>query len=76
MCNSYSIVPIHFAFTCPYFTAELLLDSKILTETAYQKQQDTLIVWSENDSFDYALSFQEKAGCDDIWEKICLVIKL
>ena len=36
--------------------------------------QDTLIVWSEADNYDYALSFQEKAGCDEIWEKICQVI--
>ncbi len=50
-----------------------LLESKIQPETAYQKQQETLIVWSEGDSMDLALSFQEKAGCDDIWEKICRV---
>lgn len=37
--------------------------------------QDTLIVWSEGDNFDLALSFQEKAGCDEIWEKICQVRK-
>ncbi len=30
-------------------------------------------MWSEGDNFDLALSFQEKAGCDEIWEKICLV---
>lgn len=35
--------------------------------------QDTLIVWSEADNYDLALSFQEKAGCDEIWEKICQV---
>lgn len=51
----------------------LLLESKIQPDTAYQKQQDTLIVWSEGDNFDLALSFQEKAGCDEIWEKICHV---
>ena len=51
----------------------LLLDSKIQPDTAYQKQQETLIVWSEGDNFDLALSFQEKAGCDEIWEKICSV---
>lgn len=51
----------------------LLLESKIQTHTAYQKQQDTLIVWSERDNYDLALSFQEKAGCDEIWEKICQV---
>ena len=27
-----------------------------------QKQQETLIVWSEGDNFDLALSFQEKVG--------------
>lgn len=53
----------------------LLLESKIQPDTAYQKQQDTLIVWSEGDNFDLALSFQEKAGCDEIWEKICQVSK-
>ncbi|KAB7496413.1 Serine/threonine-protein phosphatase 4 regulatory subunit 3 [Armadillidium nasatum] len=51
----------------------LLLESKILPDTAYQKQQGTLIVWSEGENFDLALSFQEKAGCDEIWEKICQV---
>ncbi|KAL1500788.1 hypothetical protein ABEB36_006231 [Hypothenemus hampei] len=51
----------------------LLLESKIQPDTAYQKQQDTLIVWSEGDNFDLALSFQEKMGCDEIWEKICQV---
>lgn len=35
--------------------------------------QDTLIVWSEADNYDLALSFQEKAGCDEVWEKICQV---
>ncbi|XP_051945942.1 serine/threonine-protein phosphatase 4 regulatory subunit 3-B-like isoform X2 [Xyrauchen texanus] len=49
----------------------VLLESKINTNTAYQKQQDTLIVWSEAENYDLALSFQEKAGCDEIWEKIC-----
>ncbi|VVC24791.1 Armadillo-type fold,Domain of unknown function DUF625,PH domain-like,Armadillo-like helical [Cinara cedri] len=51
----------------------LLLESKIQNDTVYQKQQDTLIVWSEADNFDLALSFQEKAGCEEIWEKICSV---
>ncbi|CAF3621141.1 unnamed protein product [Rotaria socialis] len=50
-----------------------LLDSKILLNTKYQKQQETLVVWSEGDKHDLALSFQEKAGCDDIWENICYV---
>ncbi|KAF6767780.1 hypothetical protein AHF37_06055 [Paragonimus kellicotti] len=37
-----------------------LLESKIQPDTAYQKQQETLIVWSEGESMDLALSFQEK----------------
>jgi len=52
---------------------KVLLESKIQLNTAYQKQQETLIVWSELDNFDYALSFQDKAGCDEIWAKICQV---
>ncbi|XP_071963542.1 serine/threonine-protein phosphatase 4 regulatory subunit 3-B-like [Antedon mediterranea] len=51
----------------------ILLESKIEPDTAYQKQQETLIVWSENETCDLALSFQEKAGCDEIWQKICEV---
>lgn len=51
----------------------ILLESKIQPETAYQKQQDTLIVWSEADNYDLALSFQEQSGCDEIWKKICQV---
>ena len=65
----------------------ILLESKIQLQTKYQKQQvgrkrvdsyrhpssfkETLIVWSEGEKYDLALSFQEKAGCDDIWENIC-----
>lgn len=51
----------------------LLLESRILADTAYQKQQDTLIVWSEGENYDLALSFQERVGCEEIWAKICQV---
>ena len=51
----------------------LLLESRILADTAYQKQQDTLIVWSEGENYDLALSFQERVGCEEIWAKICRV---
>lgn len=50
-----------------------LLESKIMADTAYQKQQDTLIVWSEGENYDLALSFQERIGCEEIWAKICQV---
>jgi protein phosphatase-4 regulatory subunit 3 len=36
----------------------------------YSRQQDTLIVWSEPDGTDLALSFQELSGCDELWEKL------
>lgn len=51
----------------------LLLESKIQLDTLYQKQQGTLIVWTESDNYELALSFQEQDGCNEIWEKICQV---
>lgn len=51
----------------------LMLESKIQLDTSYQKQQGTLIVWTESDNYDLALSFQEQDGCNEIWEKICQV---
>ena len=51
----------------------MLLESKILPDRAYQKQEETLIVWTEDESMDLALSFQEKAGCNDVWAKLCYV---
>ncbi|PAA57982.1 hypothetical protein BOX15_Mlig027300g1 [Macrostomum lignano] len=50
-----------------------LLESRIQQDTAYQKQQETLIVWSEAESLDLALSFQEKEGCEEVWARICWV---
>ncbi|KAL3316367.1 Serine/threonine-protein phosphatase 4 regulatory subunit 3 [Cichlidogyrus casuarinus] len=50
-----------------------LLESNVLKDTPYHRQQHTLIVWSEGDNVDLALSFQERNGCNDIWEKICVV---
>lgn len=50
-----------------------VLESAILSDTVYQRQQGTLIVWSENDVCDLALSFQEKSGCAAIWDKICQI---
>lgn len=46
----------------------LLLETKIYVEDIYQCQQETLIVWSDPiTNRDLALSFQEQAGCNDIW---------
>lgn len=47
--------------------------SDIIIFFVFCLEQDTLIVWSEAENYDLALSFQEKAGCDEIWEKICQV---
>ncbi|KAF9929168.1 Platinum sensitivity protein [Mortierella alpina] len=50
---------------------KILLSSRIrVGEDLYQRQQETLIVWSEDDGVDLALSFQEAEGCGEIWENI------
>ena len=43
-----------------------LLESKIQSDTAYKKQLWTLRVWTKGDNYDMALSFQERASCDEI----------
>jgi len=45
-----------------------LLETRITKDDGYQKQQDTLIVWTESNGVDMALSFQEAEGCAGIWE--------
>jgi protein phosphatase 4 regulatory subunit 3 len=45
-----------------------LLETRITKDDGYQKQQDTLIVWTETNGVDMALSFQEADGCANIWE--------
>ncbi|KAF2721662.1 DUF625-domain-containing protein [Polychaeton citri CBS 116435] len=45
-----------------------LLETRITKDDGYQKQQDTLIVWTEQNGVDMALSFQESEGCANIWE--------
>ncbi|KPI42987.1 uncharacterized protein AB675_2210 [Cyphellophora attinorum] len=46
----------------------MLLETKIQKDDGYQKQQDTLIVWTESNGTDMALSFQEADGCAVIWD--------
>ncbi|KAK1699785.1 component of IIS longevity pathway SMK-1-domain-containing protein [Colletotrichum godetiae] len=47
----------------------LLLETKICKEDGFQKQQETLIVWTEpSNGIDMALSFQEADGCALIWK--------
>ncbi|RDW61512.1 DUF625-domain-containing protein [Coleophoma crateriformis] len=46
-----------------------LLETKICKDDGFQKQQDTLIVWTEmSTNIDMALSFQEADGCAMIWK--------
>lgn len=45
-----------------------ILETRITKDDGYQKQQDTLIVWTESSGVDMALSFQEADGCTSIWE--------
>ena len=45
-----------------------LLETHITKDDGYQKQQDTLIVWTESNGIDMALSFQEAEGCATIWD--------
>ncbi|MCJ1473946.1 Platinum sensitivity protein [Lambiella insularis] len=51
----------------------ILLETKISKEDGYQKQQDTLIIWTEFNGPDMALSFQEAEGCAAIWEFVSQV---
>ncbi|KIV88156.1 hypothetical protein PV10_09080 [Exophiala mesophila] len=46
----------------------MLLETRIVKDDGYQKQQDTLIVWTETNGIDMALSFQEAEGCAAIWD--------
>ncbi|KAK9453227.1 component of IIS longevity pathway SMK-1-domain-containing protein [Dipodascopsis uninucleata] len=52
-----------------------LLETRIYRDVQYQKQQDTLIVWTDQDETDLALSFQEGDGCSVIWDFITDVQK-
>ncbi|CEF70399.1 Serine/threonine-protein phosphatase 4 regulatory subunit 3 [Strongyloides ratti] len=47
-----------------------VLQRKILKDTNYEKQQDTLVVWAEGENINLALSFQEKDGCEQTWANI------
>lgn len=68
VCDSFSALE-----NTPSLAGLILLRSAVLRDTAYQKQQETLIVWSESGSTDLALSFQEATGCERIWRRICEV---
>lgn len=52
---------------------EILLKMHILGEIQFHKQQETLIVWSEADKNDMALSFQEAEGCSIVCDYLVFV---
>ncbi|KUL91419.1 hypothetical protein ZTR_01493 [Talaromyces verruculosus] len=50
-------------------TAAVLYTRKINVRAhGFQRQQEALIVWTEHDGRDMALSFQYSKGCETIWE--------
>ncbi|KAJ3997780.1 component of IIS longevity pathway SMK-1-domain-containing protein [Lentinula boryana] len=49
---------------------DIILSTTIRTTDVYQRQQETLIVWTEPDGVDYALSFQDSEGCAEVWSFI------
>ncbi|KAG8801891.1 Platinum sensitivity protein, partial [Serendipita sp. 399] len=51
-------------------TQEILLQITVRADEVYQRQADTLIVWTEPSGKDYALSFQDVEGCTEVWEFI------
>ena len=51
----------------------VLLESKIMLEDVYEKQGDSIVMWRERcpaGDVDYALSFQDTAGCQAVWSTI------
>ncbi|KZT29424.1 DUF625-domain-containing protein [Neolentinus lepideus HHB14362 ss-1] len=48
----------------------VILQTTIRASDVYQRQQETLIVWTEPDGIDYALSFQDPDGCLEVWNFI------
>ena len=64
-----------------YNNRRILLRTRILLRDAYQRQGDNIITWCEPyleegnpaQGVDLALSFQDNAGCIDIWRQITQV---
>jgi protein phosphatase-4 regulatory subunit 3 len=53
---------------------EMLLEHRIAMDPIYQHQNETIITWTDPESeADYALSFQENEGCNDMWDQILSV---
>lgn len=50
-----------------------LLTTIVYLDVPYHKQQETLVVWTEPDGSDLALSFEEKQACEKLWSEICKI---
>ncbi|KAI0050231.1 DUF625-domain-containing protein [Auriscalpium vulgare] len=55
---------------------QIILKTTIRSSDVYQRQQETLIVWTEPDGIDYALSFQDPEGCAEVWSFIIEVQRI
>lgn len=47
---------------------DYLLHAPVIKEDVYQRQHDTLVVWTDLEGQDMALSFQEMEGCNEVWD--------
>ncbi|GMK58191.1 hypothetical protein CspeluHIS016_0502230 [Cutaneotrichosporon spelunceum] len=54
-----------------FLKEELLLHAQVTKDDQYTRQQETLIVWTDQATqLDIALSFQDASGCEGIWQFI------
>ncbi|EGW34847.1 uncharacterized protein SPAPADRAFT_131882 [Spathaspora passalidarum NRRL Y-27907] len=75
--TGYCIGDIDTETKCPYFLVrsetesnQIILKSFLEGSIQFQRQQETLIVWTDLTGKDLALSFQETEGCADLCEFI------
>ncbi|ORZ32612.1 component of IIS longevity pathway SMK-1-domain-containing protein [Catenaria anguillulae PL171] len=52
---------------------ESIIEFLIRREIQYQRQEGTLIVWTEPDNSDWAVSFALAEGCDEVWGLIDVI---
>jgi len=52
-----------------------ILYSRIYKEYIFRRQQETLILWTDQKNIELALSFQESAGCYEVWNEIATIQK-
>ena len=51
---------------------KLLLNEPLMKEDVYRRVRDTIISWAHPDTnVELALSFQEAAGCEILWDLVC-----